>query len=684
MKLYNFDHIRKKMTGIAFWNPDGFWKWFLKTLLFLLLLLLFILVFTIPQCNRRRNRIGEDQIVVTPDGDTLVGKTPILFDPANPRPRTPGDNADGGLGSNPGGGPGAGRPVEWPEQIEDGRHPALPPDTDNNIPPTNPGDIITDPDSGVEIDGSHLLVVLDSDAGDETFNRFAEELSVLYSSSECSIDYYNTLTKLLILQTTPSLREAIKQELPQKITDIDFYVCDIEVITEGAARPSDPAFSYPMLSWHFEPVQAYEAWEITKGSRNVKVAVVDSYFDLDHYDLRGVNIIDPLSLENGTADVSPAAASDEGSFVHGTHVAGLIFAQMDNAEGSCGIAPGCSFIPVSLGTRMTTASLVEGILYAVYRGADVINASVGIAISDRIARRLTLPEQAVIAQTQDIAQEYLWDYIYKLCDERNVTIVWAAGNSNILSAIDNSKRGKHTVIVDALDQNLRKADFSNFGNLPDYGFQNSTVSAPGCSILSCIPYSDYYPLDGTSMAAPIVTGAVALMKSVCPTLKNTEVIEILKSTARPVEDASIGNILQIRSAIDKIREDFLRFDDVMQDHSLLLGRWESTELLYISVNGEPTGEKAAIIIEFSSERSGSLDIEFRVGERTGEICSTNLSVAFSTDRIIINEGNRPMSREGSVFQKASLTCRSDEQGLLNVKYVSEDSSEIEFYLRKLE
>ena len=683
MKIYSVDNIRKK-TGVPFWNPDRFWKWLLKTLLFLFLLLLFILLFTIPQCNRRRNRIGDDQMVVTPEGDTLVGKTPILFDPANPRPRTPDDNAGGNTGGTPGGNPGAGRPVDWPEQIGDGRHPALPPRSDNNVPPTDPGEIITDPDSGVGIDGSHLLVVLDSDAGDATFNRFAEELSGLYQTSECSIDYYNTLTKLLVLNTLPSLRETIKQELPQKITDIDFYVCDIEVIAADAVRPSDPAFNYPMLSWHFEPVQAYEAWEITKGSRNIKVAVVDSYFDLNHYDLRGVNVIDPISLENGTTDVSPAAASDEGSFVHGTHVAGIIFAQMDNAEGSCGIAPDCSFIPVSLGSSMNTVSLVEGILYAVYKGADVINASIGLAISDRIASRLSLPEQALIAQTEDLAQEYLWDYIYKLCDERNVTIVWAAGNSNILSAIDNTKRGDHTVRVDALDQNLRKADFSNFGNLPDYGFQNSTISAPGCSIVSCIPYSDYYPLDGTSMAAPIVTGAVALMKCVCPTLPNTEVIEILKSTARPVEDASIGNLLQIRSAIDKIREEFLRFDDVMQDHSRLLGRWESTELLYITVGGEPTGEKAAIIIDFETESSGRLEIEYRLGERTGEICNTNLSVAFSSDRIVINESSRPRSSRGSVFQKAVMTCFPDEQGLLNVKYASESSDEIEFYLRKLE
>lgn len=680
MKIFTLNKTTSvKNGGTPFWMPWGFWRWVLKSISFALLLILFILLFTLPRCGtpQRQIVIGPDTTIVNPDGNPVVGKHPELFNPENPRPQNPGGNRNNGRG---------GEPVDWPEQIEDGnrRNPALPPKDRNRVPPTDPGQVIPDPRTGKQVDANHLLVVLDSDQGDETFNRFAEELSSLYDESFCSISYYNTLTKLLVLTVEADLREEIKENLPRQISDIDFYVCDIEVLAPEAVHPTDPAFSYPSLCWHFEPIQAYEAWEITTGSRDVKVAVVDSYFQLDHYEFSGVKIISPVSIENGTTDVSPRADADPGSFVHGTHVAGLIFGQMNNAEGGCGIAPGCSFIPVSLGAGMNTASLVEGILYAIYQGADVVNASIGLSIPQEIANRMSLPLQAEIARTQDIAKEFLWDYIYKLSDERNVTIVWAAGNSNILSAIDNSKRGESTVKVDAVNQNLRKADFSNFGNLPAYGFRNSTVSAPGCSVLSSIPYYDYYPLDGTSMAAPIVSGAVALMKSVCPSLTNREIIETLQNTSLQLKDRSIGGLLQIRDALDRIMEDFMRFEDVMHDHSKIIGQWQSTELLLTTQNGQETGEKATITLIFPDEDSGRIEIEYKVGERTGEICCADISVEYSDENIVIRESDYPTSPQGSRFMMAVLTCIPDEQGLLKVFYKHEDDTITEFYLRKIE
>lgn len=680
MKKYNFD---RTLTGQnpkpKFWMSGSFGKWLGKLILFLLMLVAFILLFAIPRCSPGRIlppiAIGEDTTVVTDRGDTLVGKHPELFDPSNPRDNNNGNNPDRSRNA---------APVDWPKQIGDGRNPALPPKNDNRIPPTDPGNVYPDPNSGRQLDGAHLLVVLNSDSGDETFNKFAQELSTLYDQATCGIDYYNTLTKLVILTVDPAQRESIKSNLPGQIQDIDFYVCDIEVFASNSVRPSDPAFNYPAYSWQYEPIQAYEAWDITMGSRNVNVAVVDSYFDLDHIDLCGVNVIAPMSIENGTTDVYPKSGVDEGSFVHGTHVAGLVLAQMNNREGSCGIAPNCSFIPVSLGSSINTASLVEGILYAVYQGADVINASIGIALNPDVANSLSLPEQAEIARTEDIPQEMLWDYIFKLCDERNVTIVWAAGNSNILSAIDNSKRGENTVRVDAVDENLCKARFSNFGNVPEYGFDNSTVSAPGCSILSTIPYSDYYPLDGTSMAAPIVTGAVALMKSICPTISNADVIRILKTTAKPLNDTSIGGLLQIRSALDEIVDEFLRYEDVMNNHSLLIGKWESTENLTVSgSDGEPTGEKIVAVFEFTSENAGRIDMEYRIGRRTGEVCSSALSVRYYSDRIVISEATAPVSEQGSTFMEATMTCTPDESGLLKVLYKQSDNSKVEFYLRKI-
>ena len=690
---------------MPFWQPWGLSKWLFRAILFLLFLLLFILLFCLPRRERLNPVIGDfpDSTIVTPDGDTLVGKNPRLFNPDIPRGvpdpgmgtpvGSPGDNPGGGADSGypPYGNPetipgnGGGTPVDWPRNIRGGNpDPGLPAPGDNRIPPTDPGDVITDPRDGRQVDGRHLLVILDSDAGDVTFNKFSHDMSSSYTEDICRIVSYNTLTKLIILEVESSMREQIKNELPSRIPELDFYVCDIEVLTQASVIPDDPVFAYPDMSWFYSAVQAQEAWEITKGDRNIKVAVVDSYFELTHPDLSGVNVVSPISIENGTTYVYPPMGIDQGSFVHGTHVAGTIFATMNNAEGISGIAPECSFIPVSLGSVMNTASLVEGILYAVYQGAAVINASIGIAVSDNVARRLSKNDQVEIARTADLPQEYLWEYVFKICRERNVTVVWASGNSDLLSAMDNSKRDSTTVKVDALDRKLRKAEFSNYGNLPEHGFSNSTISAPGCQIMSTVPYGDYIPLDGTSMAAPIVTGAVALMKSLCPTLSNNEVIDILKSSAKPLNDDSIGDLLQIRTALDIILGDFMQFDDIIADPQSIIGKWESTALLGVTLNGEVTGEKVKIIITFTSANDGIVEIVYAFGDRSGVVCSAPCSVSYSDDGITITETEKPVSGLGDSFFKSVYRCSPDADGLLKVNGYQENQVDvIDFYLRRI-
>lgn len=672
-----------------FWLPWGIGRWSGKSFLYLLLLLLFILLFTLPRCSgdrhgRREPVLPPDTTVVTPRGDTLRGKMPKLFDPENPR-----EGRQPRSGRNPGEQPG--NRADWPVNVpEEGRNPALPDPDDNRIPPANPRDVRTDPRTGRGVDEAHLLVVLNSDAGDETFNRFASELSTLYEPEVCSIVYYNTQTKLLILEVQPSRREAIKNALPSQISDIDFYVCDIEVISGNARYPDDPAFHYPQLAWHYDPVQAPEAWEITKGRSDVVVAVVDSYFQLDHPDLRNAHIVSPVSIENGTDNVYPSSEADTGSMIHGTHVAGIIFGTMGNREGACGIAPGCTFMPVSLGQTLTTASMIEGILYSVYKGASVVNVSMGLQVDERIASRLSVEEQVAFARRANLEQEHLWNYVFKLCRERNVTIVWSAGNSNLLSLMDDSKRDSTTVKVEALDRNLRKAGFSNFGTVSEFGVKGSTISAPGTEILSTIPFGDYYPLDGTSMAAPIVSGAVALMKSVNPTLTNEEIIRILKETAKPVPDDNIGDLLQIRAALDKVREDFMRFDDVMRDHDLLLGKWMTTQqmrIVTIQPDGSivPTGEMSYSYFTFNTTSSGVHEIEIVSGERTGSVWKADVRVTFGQNRIDLRDLFAPVTSDGTTMTRNSYQCQPDSTGLLFVHRLSTAYfNEINFYLRRVE
>lgn len=732
MKKYTFTTIKKGAESNILASLDK-WSLFWKMLLYLIILSVFILAFCIKGCQYDSGKgdgfFDPEKEIITPNGDTLRGQKPELMDPMQPRKRDPrkgypqeqprdtmptddpreelrnpeASNQEGepqdtvstddptGSRDNPNKSdqntPAKETDLDWPREIIRERNPHLPDSDNNRIPRVNPDNRVSDPETGREIDAAHLFVILDSDTNDETFNSFAEQLAAIYPHTTCSIAYYNTLSKTLLLEVKPEQRLTIKQNLPKQITDISFLVVEVEMFAPNIS-PNDRAFEFPEYSWQYAPIQAYEAWDITTGSSDVIVAIIDSYFDLDHPDLDGVSVVHPYSVERGNNDVCPNPElmnTEPDAFVHGTHVAGIIFGEMNNSEGACGIAPSCTFMPISLGTNLTNFTQIEGILYAIYKGAKVINLSIGLSFNEQLIEGITIRDQVEFAKRELKESEHIWDYIFKLCEERNVTIVWASGNQNILSAMDSSKRNNNTIRVEAIDQHLRKADYSNFGVLPSYGLENSTISAPGSGIVSTIPYGDYYSLDGTSMAAPIVTGTVALMKSLNSNLTNMEIVEILKSTSKPLQDRNIAGLVQIRDALDMVRGEFLKFDDLISNPEMIIGKWESTTNLPVSINGVSTGEFIRLTMTFDSPYTGVVGYHYVDGGRIGEVCSTEFKVEYSDNEIIIRELSQATSDVGSSFIKAIYYGAPDESGLLSVLYSTEDrSGSSKFYLRKIE
>jgi subtilisin family serine protease len=136
----------------------------------------------------------------------------------------------------------------------------------------------------------------------------------------------------------------------------------------------------------------------------------------------------------------------------------------------------------------------------------------------------------------------------KIADKHNAMIVTAAGNENMLAGIDPMHRPKNFIVVSATDKAnnaILKAPFSNYG---DY----TTVSAPGTNIYSSVGRGDYTFMSGTSMAAPIVSGAVALMKSINSTLTAHQIICILQQTGLPL-NGNIGPLLQLDKALQMVK-----------------------------------------------------------------------------------------------------------------------------------
>ena len=318
----------------------------------------------------------------------------------------------------------------------------------------------------------------------------------------------------------------------------------------------DPFFGE---QWYLKKISAVQAWDQTLGSSDVIVAVLDAGFDLNHPDLVDRYWVNKKEIPgnkkdddgNGyeddvhgwnfvedNPDPSPIVGEkfDDTVVSHGTVLAGIIAAQMDNNEGIAGIAPGVSIMPLRILNEKGAGSTYDvrrAIVYAVDNGAQVINLSF---VSDK-------------------SDEHLRDTIQWAYDQ-GVVIVAAVGNGNkdlrsspTYPACDQSKGGEDIVIgVAATDRDDKKASFSNFGvNCTD-------ISAPGTNIFAAVYHdsaniltSTTYgsPWEGTSIAAPIVTGAVALLKSAYPSLTPEQVRLALLLSVDPIKETSVDGRRQM-------------------------------------------------------------------------------------------------------------------------------------------
>ncbi len=247
--------------------------------------------------------------------------------------------------------------------------------------------------------------------------------------------------------------------------------------------------------WNLPLIEAELGWNITRGSEDITIAVVDTGVDLDHPDLRnrlvkGYNVVD----DNNNPD------DDNG---HGSHVAGIIASETNNREGTAGVTWFNKIMPVKvMGPEGygTTFDIAKGIIWAADNGADVINLSLGNY------QPSVLLEEAV-------------QYAYS----KNAVIVAAAGN-------DSSNQPTYpasypeVLSVSAVSIDGSRAPFSNYGDYID-------IAAPGEYILSTFFDKQYAALSGTSMAAPHAAGLAGLMLSANPELSNKEVMDKIKSSA---------------------------------------------------------------------------------------------------------------------------------------------------------
>lgn len=669
MKRINY-RLNKDNAGLPFWKPWGIGGYLWRFLLFLLLLfILFVLLSMFRSCEgNNNNALKSVPRDIYPPVDP--GKKPELIDPANPPGK--GSNNPGAI-SDPG--------------------PYLPDSTENIIPPIDPGDIITDPGNKTKIVNDMINVIIKSDNFDpkeleKAVKDFAAQFKQAYPDSKYEIAWFNIKSGLLKIKVPESERERVQKELPSKISGIDFKVFSDIIFSQSGFVPSDKGFSNVDLSWYFAPIQAYDAWDITQGSPEIIVAIVDSYFDLEHAELDSSRLVSPYSIRFASSDVRPASDCPRtgmlgATFYHGTSVAVQAVGESDNAVGLCGIAPKCKFMPISMGHEFTIMTIMEGVLYAINQGADVINISAGTCFDENEILMIPVEEQVRMSEQMGLEIEDVWSYIFDIADRKNVTIVWSAGNNKCFSGLDTSKRNPKTIRVAAVNQNLQRADFSNFGNVESMQCYESTISAPGTEILCASPFNSYVnnlaDCRGTSYSSPIVAGAVALMKSVDSTLTNSRIIEILKETGKPLNGSpEIGPLLQMKDALLKVKGDTATSASLQ----LLMGTWRSDGFRDKSSNGKVTPSVTRVFFMSENGKNGTLKL-YEEGS-TELVYSADVSIKYVNDEIILTQlENARSSGSSSYYGKYIFTCKFVGNDKLLCFHTGDNVKSEQYYVSKI-
>ncbi len=581
------------------------------------------------------------------------------------------------------------------------------PDTPGIMKPITSDDIITSPDSLTKVVANRLNILI-KDGGSVV--EFAEAFKKVYPQKDYEIVYYDTIIPRVQILFPAEEKEMIREELSNKLPRFTIFIWD-ESLFENNYVPNDPAMNDSKKRWYFELCKAFEAWNVTQGNPDIIVAIIDDGFDLNHPEFRD-KVYKPYNSTTHTNNVYSSSTN------HGTHVAGTAIGISDNNVGTSGIAPKCKFMPIQVANSfglMTSTAIIDGILYAISQGADVANLSLGMSFNDYL-QFTPIGYQKSMIINNFLEEEKVWNEIFTMAEANHCTLVLAAGNENVLSGIDPMQRNNLGIKVSAVQPNLKKAEFSNYG---DY----STVSAPGIEIYNSTPNNGYAYMQGTSMAAPIVSGAVALFKSKNKNLTTPQIISVLEETGLN-STSYVGKIIQLDEALaavsgrnypnnplnpekpsvdcttiaermkqlqheieqlkkqypdcyNSIVPDTLSFPERKIDISDLQGRWKSTTPLF-----SEAGEEVSLYFDFNGTNKGKLLLIDTNGIQFQSI--TTLSI--NNNKLIIFQDDKTHNSKGKPnYPPYHFTCKPNNRKQAECLGVNtiDGSNKINFKLIKI-
>ena len=285
--------------------------------------------------------------------------------------------------------------------------------------------------------------------------------------------------------------------------DIIEYIEPNYVVRALEAETSDPA--YESSGWYLDMTHTPFMWSQGMFGQGTTIAILDSGVKTDHPDLDNITYVARYNTINGSTEITD-------NIGHGTSVTGVVAAEYDNGEGLTGIVPEAEIMPIKTmdydettkETTGTVANVIKAIDYAVDKGADVINMSLG-------------------TEGYNLA-------LKNACDKaaaRGVILVAAAGNeAQMGNPAEYPASFDSVVSVGSVGRDGAHSYFSNYNN-------KVYVTAPGESLY--MPYigekKKYAESTGTSFSTPQVSAMAAMVKSLDPSVDCVGFMQVIRGSA---------------------------------------------------------------------------------------------------------------------------------------------------------
>lgn len=397
------------------------------------------------------------------------------------------------------------------------------------------------------------------------YEEFPEIIRIIekYNVTELSRPFKTRCPKIQKTYRLYFNNHELTDALLREFTDLDYIeYAEKSPIYMIQIMPND---EFVGEQYYLSNIQAYDAWEIAESNYLTTVAIVDDAVKIDHPDLEANIWVNPNEILNGedtdengfiddihgwdVADDNnypgppdePPAIWGEFAFFHGTHCAGIAGAVTNNEIGIAGVSnnniqiigvkavSNTSWIPIAI------EKPVEGVDYAVAANADVISMSFGGA-------------QEGFATLENIINAG---------HENGIIFVAAAGNSGD-ETVMYPAGFENVIAVGGSTENDELWEHSQRGEFID-------ILAPAENIYSTLAWSEPYgPQDGTSMACPLVAGAIALLKSHKPDASKADIINCLLYGCDNVDDINPSYIGKMGAGRMNVYKSILCLDDVVR------------------------------------------------------------------------------------------------------------------------